>query len=173
MSQNRIINRHIPDDHVESVTFYLSSADTSTLAGKRYKIAIPLTNAVLDEQFPALAETPAYFSALLPLQFGNATTAAPAGVDITAQQIVVTGSDANDPKQAVVAKVVAVVEFGSGVGASFTNIPLVVKGFFRNALAPVHFDIPAITGDVSPKVTVTDASGNSVPVNITALAATA
>ena len=162
-------NRHVPDDRIESVTFLLSCADTTDLKGNRYKIAISLNNAVLDKQFAALGDTPAYFSALLPLQLGNATTACPAHVDLTGQQVVVTGNDNGDPTQAVVSKVIAIVEFDASA-AAFSKIPLVVKGFFRNVLSPVHFDIPTITGDVSPSVTVTDASGNSVPVNITNLA---
>jgi hypothetical protein len=76
------------------------------------------------------------------------------------------GSDNGYPHHSVVSRLVLTFDFDSDA-ATFSSIPLIIKGLFKATDAPTSFSFPAFTADTSPALTVALADGSNTSVGVT------
>lgn len=153
--------------YVKSLSFLMSlrpGVDIADVAGKRWEILIPANGLPFDGE-----TTPGFFYAVYSPQFGNSTTPRPALVRLAAAgNHVLFGSDATNPRQAVISRLVAELEIFEGA-AAFEDIPLIFKGANTATNAPESISLPSFSADPDAPFVVKDSSGGIVGITASQL----
>ncbi len=155
---------HRTPNTIKSLTLRLSLAEgveIADLQNKRYRLTVPLNGLVFDNH----AATPAWFYALFPPQLGNGAVPVPGGIRLVSHHLVMSGADNDDPRQAIVSRLVLDLEFADDA-QTFTALPLVIKGTSTATNAPAAFSLPAFTPSVDAPFVVADANGGALAAGI-------
>lgn len=155
---------HRTPNIIKSLTLKLSLAEgveIADLQNKRYRLTVPLNGLVFDNH----AAAPAWFYAVFPPQLGSGAVPVPSGIRLVSHQLVMSGADSDDVRQAIVSRLVLDLEFAEDA-QTFTALPLVIKGHSVATNGPAAFSLPAFTPSVDAPFVVADADGGALATGI-------